>query len=1078
MQGEEEYGTVSLSADRTVATVSYTYDITDIQYLNTVTLEPKAGDENYYLVRQGDNNAGGLPFTTAYTLKDRVYEIRFANYFKWYDVETGKEILSITNTDLEVGKKYRLEFIVMIKDEFDETHRFGENPALILKDYQCANANFVQIETDCDAGATQMTVSITYTAQPKPGEGSGSYYPMVCYSYNEFKYAMENPDIRYVALGDVEDMITKVEGDGLIPAISVNGIKNLNVIGNATFTAPAVGDGYKTVCALLHCEQGSTLNLSGAGKLTFKAVTNASYNAVVWNQGGSVYVDGATLIGSYNTAVYGKAIWQSYGELRISDGQFFAENALEPGKLPAAHTAVYIDGGQAWIQGGTFKTESHIDTIDLHYGLDIGQYATVDLSGGTFYGILLPTSSTPLANYMDEELYTPFSNESWFNPESEYSQGYVESGKVVRIAWLIDHVDVHINAPIAGVDISENYFNVPTSGCKEAMYYPMWYKNGEPVTYGTFEAGASYKVVVRVEPKPGYGIEFASGITAALNNRNVVLDSHGKHYVEFEYDFGECPNIVPEVDLTVTAPKEGNKPSYTVGCGSNAYYPVGGSGNYTEYRKWYMSSDGYDWWEINANHSFMSGYYYKFVVDIRTNNGYEFPLIDNGTIQPNVSATVNGYYANVIKAYEQDPSCYITVEYDFGECSDSIVEKITVENVTAPVAGQKPNYNWSIRGTGYKMNTAKNAYYDVYWKNPPEQWYYIKNGIGWYDLTKDDWVYENETFIPGHKYQCIVYVVTENGFEFVIDLYTNPETWPTATVNGYTAEINRDWTNANEARVYYIFTCAQPDVNTVMLYDLDEPKAGNTPDTVVTPAYPEIYEVMNIRWLDEEDGEVNSFERGRLYTVEITVGAKDYSGTDGCIFAGEVAAYIDGTAVEGYSNKVTVNGDNTVTIRYTFRKPAQAPDIDLYLFTTQPSGGTLRVGEAHNTAWQTTFIPTRTEIQYWDGEAWDQWDVQYPTGALDDYDFESAEEASYRFRIVAYIGEEAIAVSNEFVITWRAKPDIDSDGDVDEGDAQAILKYITGHDLEVDEESIDVNGDGEVNIRDAAAILLYIKALG
>mgnify|MGYP003301674717 CR=1 FL=1 len=45
---------------------------------------------------------------TGYTLNDKVYEIRFENYYDWYDVETGKEILSITNTDLEVGKKYRL----------------------------------------------------------------------------------------------------------------------------------------------------------------------------------------------------------------------------------------------------------------------------------------------------------------------------------------------------------------------------------------------------------------------------------------------------------------------------------------------------------------------------------------------------------------------------------------------------------------------------------------------------------------------------------------------------------------------------------------------------------------------------------------------------------------------------------------------------------------------------------------------------------------------------------------------------------------------------------------------------------
>ena len=137
------------------------------------------------------------------------------------------------------------------------------------------------------------------------------------------------------------------------------------------------------------------------------------------------------------------------------------------------------------------------------------------------------------------------------------AQEYVESGKVVRIAWLIDHVDVHINAPIAGVDITENYFNIPTSGCKVTMYYPQWYKNGDSITYGTFEAGASYKVVVWVDAKVDYGAEFKNGVTVAINNQSVAVDRKSEHLIAVEYDFGVCPNVVPEVELTVTAPKEG-----------------------------------------------------------------------------------------------------------------------------------------------------------------------------------------------------------------------------------------------------------------------------------------------------------------------------------------------------------------------------------------------------------------------------------------------------------------------------------------------------------------------------------------
>ncbi len=1010
-QDAEEYGVVTLSDDRTVATVKFTYEIPSVEIINTIELVAANQHMNFCL-RSGESIYLPQPFVPKYVFSaDCPYEVENVNSCDWINDETGKYLELGYPQTFENAKKYTLRFHVRIKDEFETTHKFasGTDLGLNVTDYAYANSSFVDFKVS--GGGTSATVEVTFTVQFPEGAGSSAGNPAYCYSYEEFKYAMESPDIRFVALGNVDDIITKVEGDGLIPAISVNGIKNLNVIGNATFTVPVGGDGYMTVCALLHCEQGSTLNLSGAGKLTFKAVTNASYNAVVWNQGGSVYVNGATLIGSYNTAVYGKAIWQSYGELRISDGQFFAENALEPGMLPAAHTAVYIDGGQAWIQGGTFKTESHIDTIDLHYGLDIGQYATVDLSGGTFYGILLPTSSTPLANYMDEEIYTPLSDGSRFNPESEYSQGYVESGKVVRIAWLIDHVDIHINAPIAGVDITENYFNIPTSGCKVTMYYPQWYKNGEAVTYGTFEAGASYKVVVWVDAKADYGAEFSNGVTVAINNQSVAVDRKSSHLIAVEYDFGECPNIVPQVDLTVTAPKEGNTPSYTIVCGSDAYYAVGGSSNYTEYRKWYESSDGYDWWEINTSSKFKSGYYYKLVVDIRTNNGYEFPLYDNGSsIVPGVNAYVNDYAANVIKAYDQDPSCYITVEYDFGICYDTVVEKIDVENVVSPVAGKTPTYTVSIRGNGYLLEGTTSGNWMV-------------NGIVWLrdgDNYTGSIMDKTEKFQAGHMYTVLIDIVPDDGYTFLFD--HGNSIYAAASINGNTAQINLETCSANQYTIWYTFTCGQKQIDTITITDLDEPVGGNTPDTSVTSGEPDFYTVESVTWFDIEDGSVGAtFEAGVPYYAKVVIASVKSSGADIVKFA------------DAESLKVSINGDsavvmdgnvavenNKVTIYVRFRKPASAPIVVPYMFTTQPAGNTVKVDENVNVNWQITFNATKTEIQQWNGSAWVVFNdtVQTLNGA-GQYLFTSDTAKSIRLRIVAYVGEDALATSNEFVIVWE-----------------------------------------------------------
>lgn len=1067
MQGEEEYGVVSLSADRTVATVTYTYNVDDLEAINTVTLDTKAGNEDFYLIRGGDNLTSGLPFTTFYTQQNAPYDIRFENYYEWCDVETEKDVDSITAIDLEVGKKYRLEFDLVLKDEYVTTHRFAESPTLVLNDYQQAHASFVDIETEAWGSGEYLRVNITYTVQPKPGEGSGSYYPMVCYTYNEFKYAMENEDIRYVALGDINEIIPVGE-EGLVTAIRVNGIKNLNLLGDATFTAPAMAE--TTYAALLHIEQNDTLNISGAGSLTFKAVANNSYNAVIYNQGGSVNISEGTLIGSYNTAVYGKAIWQEYGDLRISGGQLFAENALAPGNLPNSHSAVYINGGQAWIQGGTFRTRNWIDTIDLPYGLEIGQYATVDLSGGTFHGIKLPTDSTPLANYMDEDLYTPLKNESKFNPESVYSQQYTASGNIVRIAWLINHVDVHVNAPVAGVDITENYFNIPTSGCQATMYYPQWYKNGEMVTYGTFEAGASYKVVVQIEVKPGYGAEFTSGVTAALNNKSVTVKRLSAHWIEIEYDFGECPNLISLVELTATAPKEGQKPSYTIGLGSNAYKLVGNYNNYKDYRQWYMSSDGDEWWPINENHTFMSGYYYKLYVDIQTASGYEFPLIDNGTIQPDVSATVNGYYARVIKAYDQDPSTYITVEYDFGMCNDTIVEQIAVVDVTAPVAGERPNYTYNILGSGYQMNTAKNAYYDDYMHN--QKLYYIKNGIGWYDLTDDDWVYEHETFIPGHEYRAYVYLITEGGYEFA---YTakHYENAVTATMNGNTAEVEIwDGYWADQRRIRYTFTCEKKDVSAVILYGLDAPQGDKIPDREVTTAYPELYTVEYINWYDYEDnllfGE-DTFRSGERYKVEIKIVPTQIGGVNASQFVSPVKAYIDGQEVTERLNWDAVYArSDAVYVYYTFIKSASAPEIGVFV-----SGSVTSFNDASGDITLQLIPEGSSEVAYETTVKGNSVTYLFSDVAAGTYTLKVSKANHVTREYTVFVGNSSVLQD----VKIHLKGDITGDGQINIMDVnRANLHFkkkitLTGYKF----DCANVTGDAQVNIMDVNSLNLHFK---
>ena len=110
------------------------------------------------------------------------------------------------------------------------------------------------------------------------------------------------------------------------------------------------------------------------------------------------------------------------------------------------------------------------------------------------------------------------------------------------------------------------------------------------------------------------------------------------------------------------------------------------------------------------------------------------------------------------------------------------------------------------------------------------------------------------------------------------------------------------------------------DISDIVLRDLDVPQAGKTPDTRAYSGYSALYSVLDVCWLDDEDNEVNSFEEGKFYTVEITV-SSNYIG-DGSgnrfNFADSVTASINGNAVSGEGNSVTVNDDHKVTIRYKF----------------------------------------------------------------------------------------------------------------------------------------------------------------
>ena len=755
------------------------------------------------------------------------------------------------------------------------------------------------------------------TANAQGGTGTKDD-PVICSTYSEFKTAMEDSNIRYVELKNCNEVLPKISGEGLISAISVAGIKHLSLTGNNVFTVSADSDGYKSYDSLLHLQAGSTMTVEGGGSLTFKANLSNGRNAVIYNQGGSIAIYSGTLKGSYNTAVYGMAIWQDSGDVEIIDGSFISDSAI-PNNNPKY--SVYLGGGRAWIRGGSFTSVNTSNTQAPLYGLCIETGAIADISGGEFDGILLPTDTTPMSNYV-QNYKTVLVNESPIDATSANCQALVGSGKSVRIVELIREIKINTETPMAGMNISDLQITLG-GGYSLAMYYPQWYKNEEYVSSGTFEQGANYSVELLLERNKTYNYEFASNVTATVNGKAVAVNAvsglNKSQFVEITYDFGVCCDVIDTVNLTVSAPVE----HQTHGGVSR---PSGVTSYSVNDTHWYMSDTGTDgtWVSMPDNHQFTAGKYYKVSVDVKASDGYLFKV--NRDLDPDIIGNINGYSADVSRVYEQAAEEYVCLTYNFGVCNDSVIEKIVIDNITAPVAGETPSYSLSVQGSAYKSEG--------------ESGFDTKNGVQWTDVTNGNTIlYDDTKFIPGHTYQVTIYLHAEENYTFAT---TGGENYPatTATVNGNPATVVNKSNSSKYQTVTYEFVCPKKNISSFEINDLAIPQADAAPDTSATTPYPEYYAVESVTWYNTNKTQMEAnakFEEGKSYLVEVKLIPGSY-GANAITFLNNPDAFINGEKVYTLSewDEIEIRL-GAIYVRYTFPTiPLSETPVNSYMVSYYP----------------------------------------------------------------------------------------------------------------------------------------------
>ena len=186
------------------------------------------------------------------------------------------------------------------------------------------------------------------------GSGTASN-PIVVTTFEELKAELEKDTVglgmQYIKVPNGIKIEKLLKLESYNSAFNVIRQKTLIVDGTVTVIAAA---GTAAVRSMFSVHgPGNRLDIRGSGSLTFKANTNASCNAVVdVNDEGMLNVSGGvTLSGTFNTAVYGMAVYNYGGTVNIDNATLTGETA---GVSYGA--AVHANGGTTNIKNATLKS--------------------------------------------------------------------------------------------------------------------------------------------------------------------------------------------------------------------------------------------------------------------------------------------------------------------------------------------------------------------------------------------------------------------------------------------------------------------------------------------------------------------------------------------------------------------------------------------------------------------------------------------------------------------------------------------------------------------------------------------------
>ena len=232
--------------------------------------------------------------------------------------------------------------------------------------------------------AMGMTASAATT-----GSGTKSD-PIVVKTFEELKAALEKDitEMQYIKVPGGTNIDTVLSPETYSAAIAATRKKTLIVDGSVTVTGTGAATSQVLDSLFAITGNNTCLNIKGNGTLTFSANGNNGSNAVVRvDNGATLNVSGGvTLSGKFNTAVYGMAVYNYGGTVNIDDATL---TGLTGGISYGA--AIYASGGITNIKNATLKNSvykgAHITRETGRGTIYVGKDASLTIEDSTIYTI-------------------------------------------------------------------------------------------------------------------------------------------------------------------------------------------------------------------------------------------------------------------------------------------------------------------------------------------------------------------------------------------------------------------------------------------------------------------------------------------------------------------------------------------------------------------------------------------------------------------------------------------------------------------------------------------------------------------